>query len=61
MILKYLPQFIMIALFFLSLGLSTERSGKEKTGTYSFWVDLVAALISQAILYWGGFYDGLLR
>jgi hypothetical protein len=60
-LLNNLPQFIMLVLVFLSLGMSSERSGKERTGTNNFWVDLIAMVISQSILYWGGFYDKLLR
>ena len=50
------PQITLIILYTLSLGISIERHGKNKTGRYNFWIDLIASIIVFTILYIGGFF-----
>lgn len=56
------PQIIFIIIQFLSLGISMEKHGKpKKAGVNNFWIDLIATVILTGILWWGGFFSGLLK
>ena len=50
-------QMILIALYAMSLGLSLERHGKQRTGKENFWITLLSAAIIFALLIWGGFFS----
>ncbi len=50
------PQIVWIALGAMALGIELTRSGQPKTGHHSFGTTLVAVAISNAILWWGGFF-----
>ena len=55
-----LPSIVILAMLFLSLGISLSEHGKPKTGNNNFWVSLIANSITIAILYWGGFFNALI-
>jgi len=50
------PAILMLALFLVALVFSVERHGKEKSGTESAWITLIALVIQALILWWGGFW-----
>jgi hypothetical protein len=52
-----IPQIVMICLVFLGLGMAMAKHGQPRTGNENFFVTLISAVISHAVLYWGGFYD----
>jgi len=56
---KMLPQIIVLVLIVLSLGINMAQHGTPKTGKNSFWVSLVSAAITLGLLWWGGFFNGL--
>ena len=58
---EILPQLIMLILFGASFGISLLRHGEERTQKENFFTSLIAALILQALLLWGGFYDPLFK
>ena len=53
---QYWPQITYIVLVILGIGISLERHGKPKTGTYNVLVDLVGTAIGLFIVYSGGFF-----
>jgi hypothetical protein len=56
-----LPQFVMVCLVFIGLGMAIAKHGDPKTGNENFFVTLISTAIGHAILYWGGFYDVFFR
>ncbi len=54
-----IPQFIVLGLMCLSLGIEMARHGKPKEGNHSFFIQLTSSAITFSILYWGGFFKGL--
>lgn len=52
------PQFIMIGLMFLGLGVSLSENGKPRKGEHSFGFTLFATCLHFGVLYWGGFFSG---
>jgi|GEM_PF-3387115 len=55
------PQLILIALSMFSLTLHLAQHGQERTSKVSFPSYFVAVVIQTVLLYWGGFYDELIR
>jgi hypothetical protein len=53
------PQIIYICLILLNLVLFGYRHGKEKTGKYNMFVDLIALILMTGLVYWGGFFNPL--
>lgn len=56
-----IPQILILLLHFVSLLLSAHKHGKEKTTKTNFWVSLIASAIGLTILYFGGFFDNILK
>ena len=56
-----LPQIVMLMMVGASIGMSAVRHGKEQTEQENVFITIVSALIIQAILVWGGFYDPLFK
>lgn len=54
------PQIIVLALMGVSLLLSAHRHDKPKTGRENFWISLLDAAFTIALLWWGGFF-GVVR
>ena len=50
-------QIIMLALFFISLGVSITQHGQPKTGYHRFGVEFVAWAIQLSLLYFGGYFS----
>ena len=50
------PQIIYIVLMAVSLALNMADHGKPKKGEENFWTSALAAVITTAILWWGGFF-----
>lgn len=50
------PQIIFLTMVLISLLLEANRHRQPKQGNNSFWVALVATIISLGLLYWGGFF-----
>lgn len=55
------PPLVMLSLMVLGLGLELEANGKPKTGNRSIGWALFGATVTATILYWGGFWDPLLK
>lgn len=51
------PQFIYLAITFISLGLAWEQHGTPKKGDNNVWVNVIATGIAMSLLYWGGFFS----
>jgi hypothetical protein len=51
-------QIVMIALMFANLMLSLSKHGEEQA-PHNFWVSLLSAMITVALLAWGGFWAPL--
>lgn len=55
-----IPQIIVLCLVVFNLGITAARHGEIETREYNFFVSLLAQAITLLLLYWGGFFDGLL-
>ena len=53
----HIAKILLLCLFGISLLLNANMHGKPKTGTHSFWTDLVGWLIQLGLLWWGAFSD----
>lgn len=51
-----LPQYLIIALYSMSLGMNLINHGKEEIRRYNFFTSLFATVIALGILMWGGFF-----
>jgi hypothetical protein len=58
MFLTYWPQIIWLFLAIFGLGYGLYKHGKPKEGRESFWITLVATLVSFILVYCGGFFKG---
>lgn len=56
-----IPQIIMLMLFSAGIFVNLERNGKPKTGKHSATSSVIAATIHIVLLYWGGFFDCILK
>jgi len=56
-----IPQIIFLMILFLRGGISIERHGRERTGKYNFFIDLVSGLVMLSLLFWGGFFDVFIK
>lgn len=50
------PQFIVLAILFINVGVALVADGKPRTGKYSFMTTLIGTIIQIWILYAGGFF-----
>jgi hypothetical protein len=56
-----IPQLIIIALEMIGLGIDISRHGEtKKESKHNAWVTLTAKVILWGILYYGGFWTGLI-
>lgn len=55
------PQYVWIALVLVSLFDSIMRDGQVRSQRERAIVSLISSVLLNALLYAGGFYDGLLR
>lgn len=51
-----IPQFIVLAMMFIDIGVALVVDGKPRTGKHSFMTTLINAVIQILILYAGGFF-----
>ena len=56
-----IPQLIMIALGFISLVWNISRHGEDSKTKLNGWHKLIALIIYWTILYYGGFWDVLIK
>ena len=52
-------QILAILLYGAELGMDAYRHGEPKEGEHNFFITAIAIALSAAILYWGGFWDGM--
>lgn len=52
------PQWVMLVLLVLGLGISMGMDGKPRTN-HSFWQSVINTGITFALLYFGGFWKGM--
>jgi hypothetical protein len=52
------PQLIWAALIVVNLVLGGFLHGKPKLSKHNVWTDVVTAVLSFGLLYWGGFFKG---
>ena len=50
------PQIIMIVLLSIGLLLSAKDHGRPRTGSNSFWSNLISVGVAMGLLLWGGFF-----
>lgn len=55
-----LPQLIYLFFGTLNLGLSIAMHGRPQKD-HDAWATVIAMLMGQSLLYWGGFYDCFLN
>jgi hypothetical protein len=55
------PQLIYLALFCAGVGMCLVRHGQPKRGEHDAFVDIIAGGMILGILYWGGFFDCLIK
>ena len=55
------PALIYIILSAIGVGIVLARHGKAKDESYNFFSTLFHSSILWAILYWGGFFDSILK
>lgn len=44
-----------------NMCLSAHRHGKERKVTENFWNTLIAVILQVGILYWGGFFNVMIK
>lgn len=55
------PQIIYLLLLSTGLLLSANQHGKPKEGKHNFWYQAISTLITLALLYYGGFFNVILK
>lgn len=55
------PQYVVLFMVVLGLGISLANHGKTKVETESFWTSLFAYAITVWLLLQGGFFNALLK
>lgn len=50
-------QILMLAIFFMSLGISIAKHGEPRRGYHNFWIEFIAWAIQLSLLYFGGFFS----
>jgi hypothetical protein len=50
------PQYILIGICVVELGLTAMLDGRPRVGKYSFSVKVFETGVLVALLYWGGFF-----
>ena len=55
-----IPQLIIIILGILGLGMEIAKHGETRKKEYNGWIHLIAMLILWIVLYFGGFWEGLI-
>jgi hypothetical protein len=51
-----IPEILMIVLWGIGLGVALTQHGEPKTGSYNFFVTLVATALEFGLMWWGGFF-----
>ncbi len=55
-----IPQLLYIMLCILGLGVHMANHGEERVKNYNGWTQLISIIIIWVLLYYGGFWDGLI-
>lgn len=55
------PHILYFILVGIGLGLSLTKHGEPKTGEHNFFVDIFSYALGFTILYFGGFFNQLLK
>lgn len=55
-----IPQIIYLTLTFIGLLFAANKHGKPRDD-YNFWHLLITGCIVLSLLYWGGFFDVLIK
>ena len=50
------PQYTMLALYMLGIGMEWAKHGEPKTGRHNVWTTLIATALGFGILWFGGFF-----
>ena len=53
------PQWVILALMFMGLGMSIGLHGKPRDDKYNAWATLIATALEAWLLYAGGFWGAL--
>jgi hypothetical protein len=56
-----LPQLLLVVLCLLSMGITIEKHGKPREGNENAWFSFISLIIQFVILWWGGFWDILIK
>lgn len=56
---KFVPIIVLFAAQMLSLGVEFAKHGKPKVGTYDAGTSVIALVLSNAFLWWGGWFNVL--
>ncbi len=56
-----IPQIIVIGFYCIALGISLAKHGEPKNDNYSFGYSLTSCAFLFSMLYWGGFFDTLIK
>lgn len=52
-----MPQIILLAFYFISLGTILADHGREETKKRNKWRTIISLAIQLLLLWWGGFFD----
>ena len=55
-----IAKIIILALYSVSLLLNAYLHGKERKGNYNFWYTFVWYIMMMSLLYFSGFFNGIL-
>ena len=58
---KHLPQLLFVALIVFGDMIHLIRNGEPRDDRYNVWISLLGTAITVSLLYWGGFFDGLIK
>ena len=56
-----IPQIIYLVLSFAGLLWAAHKHGQRKDGNHDFWIALVGTTLVLTLLYYGGFFDPILK
>lgn len=55
------PQIILLMLLAFQVAINLARDGEPRRDKYSFWMSLIGAVITCALLAWGGFFAPMIE
>ena len=59
-LLDFWPQIVIVVLYAMGLGIHLAKHGEPTNVSWNVWHKLISESIGMALLYWGGFFEGMI-